>query len=136
LVGNKKVTFTLTYHNDEMSTISKNEKEIIKPKVAFDYNSTIWWGGGGAVDLKDHMLQTYLLACKKGNKWYIKFFKRLLSVTIHNTMVLFRATPGNKKLYHLNFRFTLIKGFIESRGQQYQGLRMVALLFSLHQKGF
>jgi hypothetical protein len=60
------------------------------------------------------MLQPYLLECKKGNKWYIKLFKRLLNVAIHNTTVLFRATTGNQKLDHLSFRLVFIKGLIES----------------------
>jgi hypothetical protein len=86
----KRATLISTYHNGEMSTISKDGKEIIKPKVAFDYNTNM-----GGVDLKDQMLQPYLLETKKGNKWYIKFFKRLINVAIHNTMVLFRTTTGN-----------------------------------------
>lgn len=52
----------------------------------------------GGVDLKDKMLQPYLLECKKGNKWCITFFKRLLNVAIHSTVVLFGTTTGSQKL--------------------------------------
>jgi hypothetical protein len=105
------VTFISTYHNGEMSTISKDGKEIIKPKVALDYNTNMV-----GVDLRDQILQPYLLAHKNGNKWYIKFFKRLLNVAVHNTMVRFRATAGNQKLDHLSFKQALIKGLIETHG--------------------
>jgi hypothetical protein len=44
----KTVTFISTYHSGEMSTISKDGKEIIKSKVAFDYNTSM-----GRVNLKD-----------------------------------------------------------------------------------
>jgi hypothetical protein len=70
----------------------------------------------GGVDLKDQMFQPYLLERKKGNKWYIKIFKRLLNVAVHNTVVLFRATTGSQKLDYLSFRLALIKGLIETHG--------------------
>jgi hypothetical protein len=35
----KRVTFISTYHSGEMNTISKDRKEIIKPKVALDYSN-------------------------------------------------------------------------------------------------
>jgi hypothetical protein len=58
------VTFISTYSNGEMSIISKDGEEIIKPKVAFDYSTNM-----GSVDLNDQMLQPYLLEHNKGNKW-------------------------------------------------------------------
>jgi hypothetical protein len=42
------------------------------------------------VDLKYQMLQPYFLERKKSTKWYLKLFKRLLNVTIHNT---YRCLP-------------------------------------------
>jgi hypothetical protein len=54
------------------------------------------------------------LECKRGNKWYIKFFKRLLNVPVHNTTVLYRATTSNQKLDHMSFRLALIKGLIDT----------------------
>jgi hypothetical protein len=94
-LGGQKESDISTYHNGEMRIISEDGKDIIKPKVAFDYNTNM-----RGVDLKDQRLQPYFLDCKKGNKWYIKL-KKKLNVAMHNTMELFRAT-GNQKLAHLS----------------------------------
>jgi hypothetical protein len=37
----KRVTFISTFHNGEMSTTSKDGKDTIKPKEAFDYNTNM-----------------------------------------------------------------------------------------------
>jgi hypothetical protein len=63
LIWRKREWHISTCHNDEMSTISKDGKEV-KPKVAFDYSTNM-----GGVSLKDQMLQ-------KGTDWYITFFRR------------------------------------------------------------
>jgi hypothetical protein len=39
-----------------------------------------------------------------------RFYQKIADVAAHNTMVLFRATTGNQKLDHLNFRLELVKG--------------------------
>jgi hypothetical protein len=72
---------------------------ISKPKIAFDCNINM-----GGVNLKDQVLQPYLLESKKKKKkkGENKFFKRLLNVAVHNTTVLFTATTGNHKLEHLS----------------------------------
>jgi hypothetical protein len=88
----------------------KIEKEIMKPKMAFHYNTNM-----GGADLTDQMLQPCVLECKKGNKWYIKCFKRLLNVAVHNTKVLFRLTYGSKKVDHLSFRMTPTKSLTVTR---------------------
>jgi hypothetical protein len=56
------------------------------------------------VDLKDQMLQPYLLERKKSTKWYLKLFKKLLSVAIHNTVVISWYLPNNKNVDTLKFR--------------------------------
>jgi hypothetical protein len=45
-----------TYHDAEMKSVTKRSKETQKPACVIDYNK--WMGG---VDLKDKLLQTYLI---------------------------------------------------------------------------
>jgi hypothetical protein len=63
-------------------TINKTSQEETKPVAVCVYNANKL-----GVNLKDQMLQTYLLEQKKCNKWYLKLFRRLLNVAIHNAMV-------------------------------------------------
>jgi hypothetical protein len=65
-------------------------------------------------DLKDQMLQTFLLERKKCAKCYLKLFKRLLNVEIHNTMVMYRSLPNNENIYSPKFRLSLTQGLMES----------------------
>jgi len=58
----------------------------------------------GGVDLKDQLLQPYLLERKKMTKWYIKLFRRLLNTTVLNCMVICRANSGQTKIDHFKFR--------------------------------
>jgi hypothetical protein len=58
----------------------------------------------GQVDLKDRLLQPYLLERKKVTKWYIKMFRRLLNVTILNCMIICYANSGYSKTDHFKFR--------------------------------
>ena len=59
----------------------------------------------GGVDLKDQLLQPYLLERKKMTKWYIKLFRRLLNITVLNCMVICCANSGQTKIDH--FKFTV-----------------------------
>jgi hypothetical protein len=55
------------------------------------------------VDPKDQMLQLHLLEQEKGITWYLKLFKRLLDVEIHNAMVMYQLLPNNKNIDSLQF---------------------------------
>ncbi|XP_021941441.1 piggyBac transposable element-derived protein 4-like [Zootermopsis nevadensis] len=108
----RRVTMLSTYHKDDMRvTINKANREEIKPLVVRDYNKHML-----GVDLKDQMLQAYLLERKKETKWYMKLFKRLLNVAIHNAMVMYRCVPQNKTLDTLRFRILLAQGLVEKHG--------------------
>jgi hypothetical protein len=65
------------------------------------------------VDLKDQLLQLHLLERKKGTKWYLKLFKRLLSVAIHNSVVIYQCLLNNKNTVSLKFRLSLAQGLVE-----------------------
>lgn len=62
------------------------------------------WGG---VDLKDQMLEPYLLERKRCAKWYMKLFKRLLNVSILNARILLESC-AHKRSDHLAFRLQLV----------------------------
>jgi hypothetical protein len=51
----------------------------------------------GGVNLKDQMVQPCLLERKQAKKWYVKFFKRLINVAVHNAFV---AHNSRNKKHH------------------------------------
>jgi hypothetical protein len=68
----KRVTMISTYHKDDMCVVvNKANRVQSEPMVVYDYNVNML-----GVDLKDQMLQPYLLERKKSTKWYLKLFKR------------------------------------------------------------
>jgi hypothetical protein len=82
--------------------VNKANRVQSKPVVVCDCNVNML-----EVDLKDQMLQPYLLEQKNSTKWCLKLFKRLLTVAIHNTVVMCRCLPDNKNMDTLKFK-TLI----------------------------
>jgi hypothetical protein len=115
----KKVTMISTYHTDEMRESISRGKEVVKPDAVSDYNSHM-----GGVDLKDQMLQPYLLERKKGSKWHVKLFKRLLNITIYNSMVIYRSLSANKKTNPLTFSCILSKDSLKNMSLEYLILYM------------
>jgi hypothetical protein len=108
----KRVTMISTYHKNDMRVVvNRANKPEIKPLVVCDYNKNML-----GVDLKDQMLQPYLLERNKGTKWYVKLLKRLLNVAIHNSMVIYRSHPNNEKMGTLQLRLSLAQGLVEKRG--------------------
>jgi len=72
----------------------------------------------GGVDLKDQLLQPYLLERKKMTKWYIKLFRRLLNTTVLNFMVICHANSGQTKIDHFKFRVELVQPLLIERGSE------------------
>jgi len=72
----------------------------------------------GGVDLKDQLLQLYLLERKKMTKWYIKLFRRLLNTTVLNCMVIYRANSGQTKIDHFKFRVELVQALLIEHGSE------------------
>jgi hypothetical protein len=67
-----------TYHSDDKQTVSVRRKETEKPVSVTDYNENKW----GGTDLKDQMLQMYLIERKRMHKCYRKLFKRVLNASV------------------------------------------------------
>ena len=88
----KQVTMISAYHGGETRMKrTKCRQERQKPLSVLDYNKNM-----GGIDLKDQLLQPYLLERKKMTKWYIKLFRRLLNTTVLNCMVICHANSGPK----------------------------------------
>ncbi|RVE41088.1 hypothetical protein evm_014261, partial [Chilo suppressalis] len=79
-----------------------------KPQVVLDYNKFM-----GGVDLKDQMLEPYLLERKRCAKWHMKLFKRLLNVSILNSRILVQSST-KKNHDHLTFRLNLVDSILKN----------------------
>jgi hypothetical protein len=108
----KNITMISTYHNADTKSITKRGKEIIKPTCVHDYNYSM-----GGVDLKDQLLNMYLVERKRMNKWYMKLFKRLLNSTVLNSMIIFRQATG-RNIDHLSFRVQLVEGLFSKYAEE------------------
>jgi len=83
----------------------RQEKQ--KPVSVLDYNENM-----GGVDLKDQLLQPYLLERKKMIKWYTKLFRRLLNIAVLNCMVICHTNSGQTKIDHFKFRVELVQALL------------------------
>ncbi|XP_071057565.1 piggyBac transposable element-derived protein 4-like [Onthophagus taurus] len=99
----KPVTMISTHHGQETGCIIKRNREVSKPVSVIDYNKNM-----GGVDLKDQMLEGYLLERKKMHKWYIKLFRKLLNVSILNSFIIYKRNK-QQKVDHLKFRVQLVE---------------------------
>ena len=85
-------------------TKCKQEKQ--KPVSVLDYENK------GGVDVKDQLLQPYLLERKKMSKWYMNVFGRLLNTTILNRTVICRANSGQTKIDHSKLTVELVQHYL------------------------
>jgi hypothetical protein len=60
----------------------------------------------GGVDLRDQLLQMYLVERKRRHKWYMKVI-RLLNATVLNVMIIYWHNTG-KQIDQLAFRVNLV----------------------------
>ncbi|KAG6446611.1 hypothetical protein O3G_MSEX004539 [Manduca sexta] len=106
----RRVTTISTCHGTAtgLSNIHTNPVRRIpfKPQVVLDYNRSM-----GGVDLKDQMLEPYLIERKRCVKWYMKMFKRLLNVSILNARILVESSQ-NSRVDHLSFRLQLVDAIL------------------------
>ncbi|XP_041982293.1 piggyBac transposable element-derived protein 4-like [Aricia agestis] len=103
----KRVTMISTCHGSSTALPTVSSRPLsrtvaFKPQVVLDYNKYM-----GGVDLKDQMLEPYLLERKRCKKWYMKLFKRLLNVSILNSRILVESST-HKHHDHLAYRLQLV----------------------------
>jgi len=67
-------------------------------------------------DLKDQLVEPYLLGRKKMSKWYIKLFRKLLIITVLNCMVICRANTGQNKIDNFKFRVEHLQALLTENG--------------------
>ncbi|KAJ8711774.1 hypothetical protein PYW08_008728 [Mythimna loreyi] len=107
----KRVTMISTCHGSAtaLPTVSSRppyRPAPFKPQVVLDYNKFM-----GGVDMKDQMLEPYLIERKRCGKWYMKLFKRLLNVSILNARILVESST-HKRHDHLAFRLSLVDSIL------------------------
>ena len=102
----KLVTMISTYHNADTAPGQRAGVACNKPLVVHSYNKYM-----DGVDLKDQKLSMYLLERKRGLKWYVKVFRRLLNISVLNTFIIYRKNSQNhsRKLTHRENRYALAK---------------------------
>ncbi|XP_041984607.1 piggyBac transposable element-derived protein 4-like isoform X2 [Aricia agestis] len=103
----KLITMISTCHgaSTALPTVSSrpsSRPEALKPQVVLDYNKFM-----RGVDMKDQMLEPYLLERKRCKNLYTKLFKRLLNVSILNSRILLQSCT-QKNFDHLAFRLQLV----------------------------
>ena len=82
-----------SYHGEETRMKRpKRRQEKQKPVSVLEYKENM-----GGVDLKDQLLQPYLLQRKRMTKWYIKLFRRSLNTTVLNCMVICQQIQDRPK---------------------------------------
>ncbi|PSN55449.1 PiggyBac transposable element-derived protein 4 [Blattella germanica] len=79
----------------------------------------------GGVDLKDQLLQYYLVERKKLHKCYMKFFRKLLNATMVNAIVIYNKNNQQRSIDHLAFRVYLVVGLLLRFSDEEQALRRV-----------
>jgi hypothetical protein len=103
------VNMISTFHDATLRTVQHRGAEIKKLACVLEYNKAM-----GGMDLKDQKLQPYPLERKKGSKWYIKLFRRLLNVSARNALIVYNSQ--NYTCDHLTFRLQLITALYERYG--------------------
>lgn len=109
----KKITTISTCHGTAVglptvSTATPSRPVQFKPQVVLDYNKHM-----GGVDLKDQMLEPYLIERKRCAKWYMKLFKRLLNCSILNSRILLQSSTKRHQ-EQLEFRLRLVEGILDN----------------------
>ncbi|KAM3961999.1 piggyBac transposable element-derived protein 4-like [Aphomia sociella] len=100
----KLVTILSTYHTDKTVSIvgRRTGEEIIKPEAIDTYNKFM-----GGVDRKDQMLSQFVCERSRGNKWYIKVFRRLINISLLNTYIVYTRNACERKMTHRQYRYAV-----------------------------
>ncbi|KAG6454575.1 piggyBac transposable element-derived protein 4 [Manduca sexta] len=106
----KRVTMISTCHSSAtgLSHVHTNPVKPIpfKPQVVLDFLKSM-----GGVNLKDQMLEPYVIERKRCSKWYMKMFKRLLNVSILNARILLESSQKSR-VDHLSFRLQIVDAIL------------------------
>ncbi|XP_048006785.1 piggyBac transposable element-derived protein 4-like isoform X1 [Leguminivora glycinivorella] len=89
-----------TYHKPDMVLVAQNSLSHMLPRIPLalhDYNKCN----------VDNKKMSYTMERKRGLKWYIKIFRRLLNSSILNAYVLYQSNCTSKPISHRNFRYDL-----------------------------
>jgi hypothetical protein len=84
--------------------VIKGGKVKTKLVCIFYYNKYM-----GGIDLKNQLLQPYLLERKSSSKRYIKLFQRLLNKAVLNSMTVYQENTG-RRIEQLLYRVQLVEG--------------------------
>jgi hypothetical protein len=66
----------------------------------------------GGIDLKDQLLQMYLVERKHMHKWYMTLFRRFLNATVLNAMIIYRHNT-RKQINQLALRVNLVEALFQ-----------------------
>ncbi|XP_047105214.1 piggyBac transposable element-derived protein 4-like [Schistocerca piceifrons] len=111
-VDKKQVAFISIFHNDAVVTETKSVNKVRNPQCIKKYNSFM-----GGVDLKDQKLQPFLMERKKGVKWYMKMFRRLMNVAVNNAFIVYNASEKTTEETYINYRLLFITQLLEIHGK-------------------
>lgn len=102
---NRRVGLISTYHGSEIARAppKARRRNLWNLQLVLDYNKSM-----GGIDLKYGMLDAYLQERKRGFRWNLMLFKRLLNCSILNSRICFEASTGTRK-DHLAFRLELVE---------------------------
>lgn len=87
----REVLMLSTKHTDEVVTVQRRNKEIVKPIVVMDYNNS-----KAFIDLSDQ-LKSYNSSLRRGIKWYRKLaIEMILGTSVVNAHILYCSVTQNK----------------------------------------
>ena len=98
-----------TFHHPKVGGKEKYGYYKYKPDVVLDYNLSM-----GGVDHKDQMLHAFPVERIRNIRWYKKLFRRLLNVSIHNTLVIYNHNRTQQtQVGNRDFRLQLVREILQ-----------------------
>jgi hypothetical protein len=118
-----------TKHDDSVCSITRivkggqRQKEIItKPAAVVDYNKHM-----SGVDHLNQML-AYYPTVRKSLKWTTNCFFYLMTISVHNSFILYKANNPGDTMAYFDFIHALIKQHCESQEAERQDSSNVAMV--------
>ncbi|XP_022834273.1 uncharacterized protein LOC111362017 isoform X1 [Spodoptera litura] len=104
------VSLISTYHNLQIGSQDKYNRQTYKPNIVLDYNKSM-----GGVDRKDQFLSAHPMERVKNKVWYKKLFRRMYNAAIFNCFVIFSSV--HRKISHRQFRTELAEDLLRRHRQ-------------------